>query len=84
MVVASISTKNEDATLFGERIYDMNRTEIVEMMKRNGYKEFEMEEQDGDTCIIYDELMLDFYFIDGELVDVLWGVIVDAHGNVTI
>lgn len=84
MVVASISTKNENATLFGERIYDMNRNEIVEMMKQNGYKEFEIEEQDGDTCIIYDELMLDFYFIDGELVDVLWGVIIDPQGNVLI
>lgn len=84
MVVASISTQNEEATLFGERIYEMNRNEIVEMMKQNGYKDFEIEEQDGDTCIVYDELMLDFYFIDGELVDVLWGVIIDPQGNVII
>ena len=83
-VVASISTRNEDAMLFGERIYEMNRNEIVEMMKQNGYKDFEIEEQDGDTCIVYDELMLDFYFIDGELVDVLWGVIIDPQGNVII
>ena len=80
--MASISTRNEDAMLFGERIYDMSRNEIVDMMKENGYKEFEIEEQDGDTCIIYDELMLDFYFIDGELVDVVWGVIVDSKGNI--
>ena len=60
----------------------MSRKEIVDMMKENGYKEFEIEEQDGDTCIIYDELMLDFYFIDGELVDVVWGVIVDSKGNI--
>ena len=77
-VVASISTQHEDAVLFGERIYDLTRNEIVELMKTNGYKEFEIEEQDGDTCIIYDDLMLDFYFIDDELVDILWGVIVDA------
>ena len=42
-VVASISTRNEDAMLFGERIYDMSRNEIVDMMKDNGYKEFEIE-----------------------------------------
>ena len=81
-VVASISTQNEDATLFGERIYDMTRNEIVELMKNNGYKEFEIEEQDGDVCIIYDDLMLDFYFIDDELVDILWGVIVDPQGRI--
>lgn len=82
IVVVNISTKNEDATLFGERIYDMDRNQIVDLMKKNGYKFFEEEEQEGDTCIIYDELMLDFYFKDGELIDVLWGVIVDSHGNI--
>ena len=80
-VVASISTNNEDALLFGERIYDMNINQILELMRRNGYKEYEEEDQDGDTCIIFDELMLDFYFKDGDLIDVLWGVIVDSHGN---
>lgn len=75
MLVSSISTINEDATLFGERIYDMNRNQIIELMKKNGYKEFDEEEQEGDTCLIYDELMLDFYFNEGELIDVVWGII---------
>lgn len=82
VVVANISTKNEEATLFGEKIYAMDRNQIIELMKKNGFKIFEEEEQDGDTCIIYDELMLDFYFKDGELIDVLWGVIVDSQGNI--
>ena len=75
MLVSSISTINEDATLFGEKIYDMNRNQVIELMKKNGYKEYDEEEQEGDTCLIYDELMLDFYFNEGELIDVVWGVI---------
>lgn len=81
-VVASISTSNEYAVLFGERVYEMNRKQIIDLMRRNGYKEFDEEEQDGDTCLIYEELMLDFYFNNDELIDVVWGVIVDAQGNV--
>ena len=81
-IVASISTNHEDATLFGERVYEMNRNQIVDLMKRNGYKEFDEEEQEGDTCLIYDELMLDFYFNEGELIDVVWGVLVDSEGNI--
>ena len=73
--VSSISTINEDAILFGEKIYDMNRNQVIELMKKNGYKEYDEEEQEGDTCLIYDELMLDFYFNEGELIDVVWGVI---------
>lgn len=73
MLVANISTCDEDATLFGERIYDMNRNQIVDLMRKNGYKNYDEEEQEGDMCLIYDELMLDFYFNDGELIDVVWG-----------
>ena len=78
-IVASISTFNEDATLFGERVYEMNRNQIIDLMRRNGYKEFDEEEQEGDTCLIYDELMMDFYFNEGELIDVVWGVLVDTQ-----
>ena len=75
MLVSSISTSDEDATLFGEKIYEMNRKQVIDLMKKNGYKEFDEEEQEGDTCLIYDELMLDFYFNEGDLIDVVWGVI---------
>lgn len=76
-VVSSISTYNEDATLFGEFVYNMNPNQIKDLMKKNGYKDFDEEEQDGDICLIYDELMLDFYFNEDELIDVVWGVVVD-------
>ena len=46
LIVSSISTINEDATLFGEKIYEMNRNQIIDLMKRNGYKEFDEEEQE--------------------------------------
>ena len=81
-IVASISTCNEDATLFGERVYEMDRKQIIDLMKRNGYKDYDEEEQEGDTCLIYAELMMDFYFNDGELIDVVWGVLVDPQGNI--
>lgn len=81
-IVASISTNNEDATLFGERVYDMDRNKIIDLMRRNGYKNYDEEEQEGDTCLIYDELMMDFYFNEGELIDVVWGVLVDQQGNI--
>ena len=81
-IVASISTCNEDATLFGERVYEMDRKQIIDLMKRNGYKDYDEEEQEGDTCLIYDELMMDFYFNDGELIDVVWGVLVDPQCNI--
>lgn len=81
-IVASISTNNDEATLFGERVYEMDRNQIIDLMRRNGYKNFDEEEQEGDTCLTYDELMIDFYFNEGELIDVVWGVLVDPQGNI--
>ena len=75
MLVASISTSDEDATLFGEKVYEMDRKQVVDLMRKNGYKDFDEEEQEGDTCLIYDELMIDFYFNEGELIDVVWCVL---------
>lgn len=81
-VLSNISTENKDATLFGERVYSMNREQIIAFMKKNGYKDFAEENEEGDDCIIYDDLMLDFYFKEGKLIDVLWGVIVDSQGDI--
>ena len=58
-------------------------TAIVDFFEKLAEKyEFDEEEQEGDTCLIYDELMLDFYFNEGELIDVVWGVLVDSEGNI--
>lgn len=51
-------------------------------MKKNGYKDFAEEKEEGDDCVTYDDLILDFYFKNGKLIDVLWGVIVDSQGNI--
>ena len=64
-------TLNGKSELFGAKIFDLNKDEIVELMKQNGYDDYVEDTEDGD-CISYDELNLDFYFDDNQLVEVFW------------
>jgi len=64
-------TLNGKSELFGAKIFDLNKDEIVELMKQNGYDDYIEDTEDGD-CISYDELNLDFYFDDNQLVEVFW------------
>lgn len=69
--LSNFYTFNEKTVLFGAKIFDLNKDEIVELMKQNGFDDYFEDKEDGD-CITYEELNLDFYFDDNQLVEVFW------------
>ena len=64
-------TVNDKSVLFGAKIFDLNKEELIELMKQNGYEDYIEDKEDGD-CVSYDELNIDFYFDDNQLVEVFW------------
>lgn len=79
--VSHFDVYNKEATLFGERIFNMKEPEIVKLMNSKGYSELEKEDEEwGETRLTFDDALMDFYFIEGDLVAVNWGVIVDSDG----
>lgn len=81
-ILAGIEIDNPDATLFGEKIIGNSEEEIVALMKANGNSEFETETEMGDKRLSFDVGMMDFFFRDGYLVYMNFGVLVDEEGNV--
>ena len=71
MALTNFYTFNEKSELFGAKIFDLNKEEVVELMKQNGYDVFIEDKEDGD-CITYEDLNLDFYFDNNQLVEVFW------------
>ena len=71
MKLTNFYTFNEKSELFGAKIFDLNKEEVVELMKQNGYDVFIEDKEDGD-CITYEDLNLDFYFDNNQLVEVFW------------
>ena len=64
----------EDATLFGENVFDMSEKEIVQLMVKNNYFEQDADEEAwGERRISFGEGNIDFFFEDDELLAVVYG-----------
>ncbi len=81
-VVACFETENEDAVLFENKVFELSRSETIELMRENGFKELEEEDEDGEHRISFEDAMIDFFFDGEEMTAVSWGVLVDDQGNI--
>jgi hypothetical protein len=82
-VVACIETENPEAMMFGKNIFNMTEQDTIALMTDKGYEVAEMElETSGERRVSYDDAMIDFFFLDGDLVVVNWGVLVNEKGEI--
>lgn len=82
-ILTNIEVDNLDATLFGEKVFDFEEKELIDLMKKHGFEDIEEEDEEwGEKRITFDEAMLDFYFEDGMLNSVSWGVAIDDDDNI--
>ena len=81
-VVACFETENEAATLYGQKVFDLKKEEVIKLMKDNGFKELEEDTEDGELRVSFEDALIDFFF-DGEtMTAVSWGVLVDDQGEI--
>lgn len=81
--ISCIETENQDSTLFGKKIFDMDEGQIINLMEEHGYKVDETEmETSGEKRVSYDNAMIDFFFSDGDLIAVNWGVLINDKGEI--
>ena len=72
--LACIDIANEDCTLFGEEVFDLDERAIVQLMVKNNYAEQDADEEDwGERRITFPEGNIDFYYDEGELVSIIIG-----------
>ena len=82
-VVSCLETENPDAMMFGKTIFAMTQEDIIALMTEKGYEVAEIEmETTGERRVSYDDAMIDFFFLDGDLVAVNWGVLVNEKGEI--
>ncbi len=81
-VVACFETENMEATLYGEPIFDLSKEEIIDLMKKHGFKELEEEKEDEEQRVSFEDAMIDFFFDEDGLAAVSWGVLVDEQGDI--
>ena len=71
MKLTNFYTFDEKSELFGAKIFDLNREQLLELMKENGYDNYIEDKEDGD-CVTFEDLNLDLYFDNNQLVEVFW------------
>lgn len=81
-VIACFETENEKSELYGTKVFDLNRAQVIELMRENGFSELEEEEEDGEHRVSFEDAMIDFFFDGNTMTAVSWGVLVDEQGNI--
>ena len=81
-VVAGIELDNAESILYGQNFIGKSEDEIIEFMKINGHKDYEVENEEVDKRYSFDEGMMDFFFVEGKLEYMNFGVLVDEEGNI--
>lgn len=77
MLFTACDTENKDALLFGEKIFTKSEKEIIEIMANHKYTNYESEiEEWGEKNISFINAMVDFYFNEGNLTSVSWGILI--------
>ena len=81
-VVACFETENMEATLYGEPVFDLTKEEIIDLMKKQGFKELEEETEDSELRVSFEDALVDFFFDEEGLTAISWGVLVDDQGDI--
>jgi hypothetical protein len=82
-VIACFEIDNQEATLFGKRIFDLDEKEVIELMKENGFTEIDTEiEEEGEKRLSFDQALIDFFFEDDILAAINWGVLINDQGEI--
>lgn len=72
--LACIDLANEECTLFGQSVFELNERAIVDLMVKSNYLEQDVDDEDwGERRVSFPEGNIDFYFDDGELVSIILG-----------
>ena len=72
--LACVDVSNEDCTLFGEKVFDLDERALVALMVKNDFTEQDVDEEDwGERRVTFIEGNIDFYFDKGELVSIILG-----------
>jgi hypothetical protein len=70
-----VEIDNDEAMLWGERIFDMEEEDIIELFKTKGFKEIDSELHEwGEKRVSFDDALVDLYFENGELVSINYGI----------
>jgi len=81
-VVSCIETDNMDSTLFDMKVFDVDKNKIIELMKKNGFTDYEIEMEEGENRLSFEDGLIDFFYAGNELIAISWGVLINEKSEI--
>jgi hypothetical protein len=81
-VLAGIECDDPNIVLFGKKILGKSEDKIVNLMKKHGHESYEVEMEGPDKRLSFDISMMDFFFRNGKLAYMNFGVLIDEQGQI--
>ncbi|WP_299818404.1 hypothetical protein [uncultured Pontibacter sp.] len=78
--LSCIETANREVQLWGERIFEMSKDQIIRLFADNNITNPEEEEAEtGETRLSFEKEMIDLYFDEDQLIAVNFGVFINDN-----
>ena len=72
--LACINIENEECTIFGKEVFDLDERDLVKLMVDNGYAEQDVDDEDwGERRVTFPRGNIDFYYDQGEMTSIIIG-----------
>ncbi len=83
-VCINIETDNPDATLFGQKVFELDKEGVISIMKENGYEDHEVDKDEEleELILFFFDAHMQFVFEKDKLVLVSWAVAIDEEEQV--
>jgi len=76
--LSCIETANREVQIFGERVFEMSREQILQLFADHDIATYEEEEAEtGETRISFEKEMIDLYFDEDQLIAINFGVFIN-------
>lgn len=83
-VVTNFETDNAEATMFGQEVFELDQNGIIDLMKKNGFEDHEVEDDPelDERIVFFNDAHMQFVFDNGRLGLVSWAVAMDEEENI--
>ncbi len=77
LLLTACATENVESILFGESVFKMSKKDIIKLMKDHKFNETEEDTEEwGEERLSFYDAMADFFFEDGKLSSISWGILI--------
>ena len=83
-VVTNFETDNAEASMFGQQVFELDQDGVIELMKKNGFEDHEVEDDAelDERIVFFNDAHMQFVFDNGRLGLVSWAVAMDEEENI--